>query len=121
MEWVFLILYKIFKRIPNKKPRKSRGFLFEVARTSSDHHLLPHFKVIVEQHHPVSVNSACTIKEILLYIQRPYPVKHSCFTCCSCQYWHPLQSGSINSKKQNAICSINSLWRDSFFMKGQLS
>jgi len=28
MEWVFLILYKIFKRIPNKKPRKSRGFLF---------------------------------------------------------------------------------------------
>ena len=30
MEWVFLILYKIFKRIPNKKPRKSRGFLLKI-------------------------------------------------------------------------------------------
>ena len=27
MEWVFLILYKILKRIPNKKPH-SWGFLF---------------------------------------------------------------------------------------------
>ena len=26
MEWVFLILYKILKRIPNKKPRPVAGF-----------------------------------------------------------------------------------------------